>query len=65
MNLSRAIFFLVIVCLSAFPLFGQGERKNIEIAAPKNYQASRLTSSPELDAVLRAAVNTVLDPDEW
>ena len=63
MNLSRASFFLVVVvCLSVLSLWGQGERKNIEIVVPKTYKAPKPITSPELEAVLRAGVNTVLDP---
>jgi beta-lactamase class A len=61
-NLPRVIFLLVIVCLSVFAAFGQVERSKIEIVVPKSYQPPKLVESTELRAVLRTAVNTVLDP---
>jgi len=61
-NLPRAIFFLVILSLSVWPGVAQNERSKIEIVAPKGYQAPKLGSSTELDAVLKEAVDAVLDP---
>ena len=61
-NLPRAIFFLVILSLSVWPGVAQDERSKIEIVVPKGYQAPKLGSSAELDAVLKAAVDAVLDP---
>ncbi len=62
MNVPRAIFFLVIVSLSFSAAIGQSERSKIEVVPPKSYQAPKLTASPGLEAVLRSAVNAVLDP---
>ena len=61
-NLPRAIFFLVILSLFVWPGVAQDERSKIEIVVPKGYQAPKLGSSTELDAVLKAAVDAVLDP---
>lgn len=62
MDMRRAILFIVVAFLSVSGAFAQGERSRIEIVVPKNYRPPKLTASPELDAVLRSAVNSVLDP---
>src|SRR5688500_16840057 len=61
-NLPRAIFFLVILSLSVWLGVAQNERSKIEIVAPQGYLAPKLGSSTELDAVLKEAVEAVLDP---
>ncbi|MGD9561441.1 MAG: serine hydrolase [Pyrinomonadaceae bacterium] len=58
----KVIFLLIVVCLAVFPALSQGSRSKIEIVAPKSYQPPKLNSSAELEAVLRSAVNVVLDP---
>jgi beta-lactamase class A len=58
----RAIFFLVVICLSVFAALAQSDRSKIEIVVPKNYQVPKLAVSPGLEAVLRSALNVVLDP---
>ncbi len=61
-SVPRAVLFLVVVSLFGASALAQNDRSKIEIVVPKNYQAPRLGSSAELDAVLKAAVDAVLDP---
>lgn len=58
----RAVLFLAVISLLAVSAAAQNDRSKIEIVVPKNYQAPRLASSSELDAVLKAAVDAVLEP---
>jgi len=60
-NVPRAIFFLVLLSLAVCPAAAQAERSKIEIVVPKGYQAPKLDVSTELDVVLKAAVDAVLD----
>lgn len=62
MNVQRGIFHFVAACVLAAAAFGQAERSKIEIVVPKGYQPPRLAQSPELDTILSAAVDTLLDP---
>ncbi len=60
-NMPRAIFCLVVLCLSFIPVFAQNGRAKIEIVPPKNYQAPDLKSSADLESVLKAAVGRMFD----
>lgn len=62
MNLSRAIFLVVVACLLCVAVPGQGGRSKIEIIVPKSYRPPELKASPQLETILRSAVNIVLDP---
>ena len=55
----RAIFCLVIVCLSAFCVSAQKGRAKIEVIVPKSYQAPNFAVSGELEALIRSAVDAV------
>lgn len=60
--MQRAILLFVIFCSSTLTGFGQAERSRIEIVAPKAYQPAKLTVSPDLETLLRSAVDGLLDP---
>lgn len=62
MNVSRGILLLFIAFVSASTVAGQSERSKIEIVAPKGYQAPKLTSTADLDKILRNAIDEVTNP---
>lgn len=61
-NLSRAICCLVIIFLAYSHGFAQKDRSKIEITVPKSYQKPVMTVSADLNALLKEAVDSVLDP---
>ncbi len=62
MRSNRAILLLVVLGLLASASFGQAKRSKIEIVVPKTYKPPQLTASPGLEAVLKTAVDKILDP---
>ena len=61
-NVLRAIFCVVILCFVYSYAPAQKERSKIEILSPKSYQPPPLTASDGLEAILKEAIGTILDP---
>jgi beta-lactamase class A len=61
-SVPRAFLFLAVVSLIAVQAAAQKERSKIEIVAPKSYVAPRFSSTAQMDAVLKAALDPVLNP---
>jgi beta-lactamase class A len=61
-SVPRAVLFVAVLSMFAMPVLALKDRSKVEIVVPKNYQAPRLSSSADLDAMLKAAVDAVLDP---
>ncbi len=61
-SVSKAVLTLAVISFAVWPLLAQASRTKIEIVVPESYEVPKLVVVPELDAVLRSSLNTVLDP---
>ncbi|MGD9587453.1 MAG: serine hydrolase [Pyrinomonadaceae bacterium] len=56
----RKVLLLTSLFLFALPLIAQSDRSKIEIVAPKEYRPPVLIASPELEAILKPAVEGLI-----
>lgn len=59
-NSPRKVLLLTAIFLFVLPVFAQSDRSRIEIVVPKDYRSPNMVNSPELEAILRPAVESLL-----